>query len=307
MSTPKKRTVRFFRPVRQQPDGSIIELAAGFWEGFRAKLDELDSDAQFVAIRGVQYRGAARKSPLSSTKYLYLGKTRESSDYPESSVGDDDEQPLILEDGGRLVEPCYIYVLNRTSNTIATLRSSGGPSLSAVADWITRFYKSVLGDDTIELEPIVRHDQMERLQEAQNIASFSVKIEKDQHLSGAPQDSPEGVMAGALRESYESLGGGATMDYSWSFGNSQPAPSRGQRLKREALQILNWKTAKSAKATVIRRDHHGDIIREQIDFIKDKVTVRVPVGESSAIVQSSDVVTAALRQASEKFNELDLQ
>ncbi|MCW2092659.1 UNVERIFIED_ORG: hypothetical protein M2328_005939 [Rhodococcus erythropolis] len=302
MADAKKRTVHFFEPVRAQPDGTEIELQNDFWSRFRAEIKGLDTDEQFVTIRGVQYRGAARHCVTNLSDYLYLGKTRDTIDHPESSVGDDDEQPLILEDGGRLVEPCYLYCVEEPKNVVASLRSSGGPSITAVEEWLTKILKKNLGNDAIKLRPIVRHDQLDRLEQAQNVARFSIKLEKDKH----PQGANDGAIASAVSGAYESLGQGATMTYEWSYGNSTPDKQTGKRLVNQIKQILNWGATKSAEATIIREGENGDLIRDQIDFVRDKVTFKVPVGTSPNIVQSADVVTDALLEASKKYRELRL-
>lgn len=298
----KKRTVRFFVPKRIQPNGTSIPLQPDFWDGLRKKVKALPSAEQFVQIRDVSYRGAARREPTNGADYLYLGKTREHSDLPERSLGDADETPLVLQDGERLVEPCYIYVVKPRTNRIATLRSSGGPSVSAVGEWITGFYKGQLGPDKIVLEPVMREDQMERLNDALNIASFSVTIEKHQSLEDVSAGS---VITDAVKNSYETLERGARVDYSWSYGLKSPKASLGETLKNDIRKILGWGLAKYAKATVIRNDD-GSVIRDKIDFIKDQVTMQVTVGSDSAAVQSADVVLSALLEATRQYNGLGL-
>ncbi|MBF6158973.1 hypothetical protein IU421_04920 [Nocardia cyriacigeorgica] len=304
MTGPKKRTVHFFDPVRVMPDGTEVELQTGFWKELHSKVSALESDEQFTTIRGIQYRGAARHCLFTSVDYLYLGKTRETIDYPDSSVGDDDEQPLVLEDGGRLVEPCYLYCVRKPYNAVATLRASGGATISAVETWITRVLRDDLGSDAIELRPVVRNDQMERLAQAESVAKFSVKLDKDRH----PADS-NGTISGAIKDAYESLGTGATMTFEWSYGNSTPTHGAGVKMVDQIRQVLRWNAAKSAEATVLRTDEGGNVVRDQIDFFKDRVSYRVPVGESSEIVQTADVVTAALREASRIYlqNNLPIQ
>lgn len=299
----KKRTVRFFVPKRVQPDGTSIQLQPNFWKGFRKKVEALPAAEQFVNIRDIDYRGAARHEQSNSADYLYLGKTRDKADLPERSVGEGDETPLILREGERLVEPCYIYVVKPQSNRIATLRSSGGPSVSAVGEWITGFYQNELGIDRIVLEPVMREDQMDRLNEALNVASFSVTIEKHQNLGDVPAES---AVTQAVKNSYETLDRGARVDYSWSFGHKSPESSLGETLKNDIKTILGWGLAKYAKATVIRESDDGHLIRDKIDFIKDQVTTQVTVGTDPAAVQSADVVLSALLEAARRYDDLGL-
>lgn len=298
----KKRTVRFFVPKRIQPNGISIPLEPNFWAGFRDKVKALPAAEQFVEIRDISYRGAARREPSNAADYLYLGKTRDKADLPESSVGESDETPLVLQEGERLVEPCYIYIVKPISNRVATLRSSGGPSVSAVGEWVTGFYKTQLGADKIVLEPVMRADQMERLNEASNIASFSVTIEKNQNLSDASAGS---VITDAVKNSYEKLERGAKIDYSWSYGHRASNISLSETLKNDIRKILAWGLAKAAKATVVREED-GHLIRDKIDFIKDQVTMQVTVGTDTGAVQSADVVLSALLDAARRYDDLGL-
>lgn len=299
----KNRVVRFYVPKRVQPDGTSSPLPPNFWDGFRARVDALSAADEFVEIRTVEYRGAARHEPATISDYLYLGKTRDPADLPERSEGENDETPLMLRDGERLVEPCYIYVVKPISNRVATLRSSGGPSVSAIGEWITGFYVDQLGPDKIVLEPLMRDDQLDRLNSAINVVRFSVTIEKEENIG---EMSAGSVITDAVKNSYETLERSARVDYSWSFGQKSPNPSLGQALKADIQKILGWGLAKHAEATVIREDDGGHFIRDKIDFIKDQVTMKVTVGTDPGAVQSADVVLSALLEASSRYDDLGL-
>lgn len=300
MAGPKRRRVHFFQPYRCKPNDDEIELAAQFWSNFHRKIGGTAAPDQFVEIRGTEYRGAARHCAETGVDYLYLGRKRDAVDFPERSTGDDDEQPLILDDGERLMEPCYLHTVDDTQNIVATLRSSGGSSISAVETWLSRALRDKLGSDRIKLRPIVRHDQMDRLNNAQNITKFSIKMDKHQVST-----SSDGDIAGAMQQAYDSLEGGATMTFEWSFGRSAPDSSLGQKLLGQAKQLLTWENIRSAEATIISEED-GETRREIVDFLKDNVTFRVTVGETPDIVQSPEVVTRALLKAAKQFRDLDL-
>lgn len=300
MAGPKRRRVHFFEPYRCRPNDDEVELQAGFWSNFHNKIGGTAAPDQFVQIRGNEYRGAARHCTETGVDYLYLGRKRDAVDFPESSTGEDDEQPLILDDGERLMEPCYLHTVDDVQNIVATLRSSGGSSISAVETWLSRTLREKLGNDTIKLRPIVRHDQMERLNNAQNIAKFSIKMDKHQTST-----SGDGEIADAMQQAFDSLEGGATMTFEWSYGRSTPDNTLGRKLLDQAKQLLTWENIRSAEATIISEED-GETRREIIDFLKDNVTFRVTVGETPDVVQSPEVVTRALLEAAKKFRDLDL-
>jgi hypothetical protein len=298
----KKRTVRFFVPYRRKPDGTTAPLNPNFWTLFRNKLTPLTNANQFLTIRGLEYRGATRHETTAAADYFYLGKTRDQVDFPESSVGEADEAPLALQEGARLVEPCYFVVAEESDNTIALLRSSAGPSVSAVGDWITRFFEDSLGNDVIELQPKLRGDQSTRFNDAVNVTKFEVAIERHHNLGEVTADTRLGA---ALQESYEGLDRGALIEQSWSFGHSQPDASLGQSMKQAIVEVLNWGVAKTAKATVIRHRPDGREFRDRIDFIKDQITTQVRVGDNPGVIQSPEIVIAALREAVQEYVQLN--
>ncbi|MFA4083038.1 hypothetical protein ONA92_15180 [Mycobacteroides salmoniphilum] len=299
----KKRIVRFFEPYRRQPDATTVQLDQNFWADFRDKLTPLSYDDQLLTIRGFEYRGAARHELSTASDYFYLCKTREQVDFPESSIGDADEAPLTLQEGARLVEPCYFVVAEPPNNTIALIRSSAGPSVSAVGDWVTRHYQGPLGHDVIELQPKLRGDQSTRFNDAVNITRFEVAIERHHNLGEVTADTQLGA---ALRGSYEGLERGALVEQVWSFGHNQPNASLGQDMKQAVIEVLNWGVAKLAKATVVRTRPDGSEFRDKIDFVKDQITTRVRVGDDPTVSQSPEVVVSALREAVHEYIAMDL-
>lgn len=300
--TAKTRTVRFFEPYRRQPDGTSIQLAPEFWALLRGKVSQLPHAEQFVDIRGIEYRGDARHESSLNADYFYLGKTRDQVDFPESSVGDADEAPLTLQEGARLVEPCYLMVAESQSNTIALVRTSAGPSVSAVGEWITRFFNEELGNDSIELQPKLRGDQQQRFNDAVDITAFEISIERHHNLGDVHADTQLGA---ALRQSYEGLERGGLVQQKWSFGRTRPSHSVSQNMRRAIIEVLNWTVAKTAKATVVRVDSNGKEFKDTIDFVKDQVTTKVTVGDDPSVAQSPTVVVGALRSAIRQYTDSD--
>ncbi|YCU58699.1 hypothetical protein ACRYGV_05715 [Mycobacteroides abscessus] len=207
---------------------------------------------------------------------------------------------MTLQEGARLVEPCYFVVAEDGDNTIALLRTSAGPSVSAVGDWITSHFQAQLGNDVIELQPKLRDDQTTRFNDAVNITKFEVVIERHHNLAEVVADTELGS---ALQQSYEGLERGAQITQSWSYANGQPPQSLGQDFKQAVIEILNWGVAKVAKATVIRNRPNGGEFRDHIDFIKDAITTQVQTGDDPSVEQSPEVVIGALRAAVRQYIE----
>lgn len=299
MSQVKKRTVHIFEPYRERPDGSPSDLPNKFWEGFRGIVSKLDAKNQFVTIRGTEYRGAARHCSESMVDYLYLGKSRDRADWPESSVGEDDEQPLSLDHDGRLVEPCYLLPIDGTE-LVALLRSTAGPHVSAVEDWMTILLKQKLHNDTIKLRPYLRTDDMERLESAVGVARMNIKIDKNSSVS----KENEGRIVGPVHDIYGGLGGNATVAIEVSYEHSIPTPKVGRSMKEELKSFLRSSGLRKAEGTIITEDAYGKIKRERLDFIKDKVTFQVPVGDGPDVIQSPAVVISAMGEAIKQFRKL---
>lgn len=296
MSGGRNRTVRFYSITRVQPDDTSIVMQPGFWTDVKSKLDALTAAAQFTFIKGNEYRGTSRHCSETASDYFYLGRVRDRIDFPESSTGDDDEEPLILNEDGRLVEPCYMYVADNEENEVAILRSSGGPRPETVDKWLTAMFRSVLGNDVLKLTPVLRRGQMERLNAATNVKKFTVKVDKHQPINSTPVDGQSRI-TGALDEVYDDLEGQASMSFEWSFGNATPTPSTGRKLLTHIREVLDRMSPSTAQVTVIRPDDNGDEIVDHIDFIKERVAFRVEVGSDTDAAQSPDVVTTALRDA----------
>jgi hypothetical protein len=303
MSKPKSRRVHIMKPMAETPDETLTALEPGFWSVFHNKISGLEARAQFHEFLGLQYRGAARHCTGTSVDYMYLGKNRAKSDWPERGSGDDDEFPLVLEEADRLVEPCYLYDLGRDTNTVAVLRSSGGPSISAVESWMTRTFKHQLGNKKLRLQPVTREDQMERLENALAVSKFEVSLMASKQI---PEDVGNMGIELALHQAYLDAGHSATIDFKLSFGNSLKAAISNDSNIADFRNIFSWGIAKKATATLVFEEEDGSLRRELVDFISDKVSFQINVGDDANMAQTPEVVTAALIEAKSLYNALDL-
>ncbi|ORL38787.1 hypothetical protein A6F59_24485 [Prescottella equi] len=75
-------------------------------------------------------------------------------------------------------------------------------------------------------------------------------------------------------------------------------------MKEELKSFLRSSGLRKAEGTIITEDAYGKIKRERLDFIKDKVTFQVPVGDGPDVIQSPAVVISAMGEAIKQFRKL---
>ncbi|MFH5824733.1 hypothetical protein [Georgenia sp. AZ-5] len=291
MAAGKTRLVRFYEPWIEE--GSNIRLAdADFWHYLHQEASGRPAEERRITVRGTDYFGLA--SEVDGTPYIYFGRRRKESDFPDHEFGDDQTGPLP--EGLRLVEPMYLVPFG-PGNTVATIRTSGGPTLSAVEKWISRLVFGIEVGATITLTPILRQDAAAKLDRAVAVTKLNVKL--DRHV-----DVPEGDgrVLTALREASAAAHGEATIDLELSFGGLTPLDGESDDLRTGLQQLAGRPGVKKAKGTVVV-PHNNGIRRQHIDFVKDVITHTVTVGESEMERPSPSGMVGAALEAIDAFRE----
>lgn len=290
----KQRTVYFLEPVLINSDESAQEIGENFWDRLHRHVSGLDAPARTYESYGRQYRGAARVEPLSNDRYLYIAKRRPPSDFPDVVRGIDEEELFELD--GSILEPMYLRSIGK-NNHVAVLRSTAGPTFEAAQKWIA----SVLGlhdsDQRFELRPILRRSAADRLARAFGVSNFHVKFDP------AALADVQGEIAGAMRHVQNVGGGGASVELRVSFGHVTPDHAAAQVYAEELSALLGTPGMTRAEATLITEKQNGKVGRESVNFLKEKVTERVTVGDSEEERPTPAVVLRAMREAIESFRD----
>lgn len=290
------RTIHFFRPVVY--DSANVRLGAtdnDFFEALHGNILTL-GESQYEEQRKRltpeigenQYVGFGGDASKPATKFLYIGRIRPQSDWPDMMKGETFE-PLDLGES-TLVEPAYICPVPR-SEYIAVLRTSGGPTWSAIEQWITLAYGKHFDNERIELEPYSRGDQHLRLQRAIGVSKLDLKLDPGEESI----TEHEGQIARAM-QGLQVLGqGSVSVDVQVSFGHARPNEAVAQGIAEELRRLIGKVRFKRAQATLMELDEkEQQISREHVDFLKDKVTYTEYVQSNDGPPERSEVLHAVL-------------
>ncbi len=296
----KPRTIYFFEPVIVDQDERPQHIEPGFWRHVHDVIRETPDEQLRAEIYGRKILGSARHEKRSATDYVYVGRMRPGADWPD--VADDDGEIETLASTGfklSLIEPAYLLGVGGT-NYVAFVRSSAGPSTAAVTTWLNLVLGFEGSDSRLELRPYVRRDQLERLREAQGATKLHLKIDPDVMTGTTPKDD----VGRALKAAQSAGAGGVSVELTLSFGRATPTDGAGEELVSEVRKILtgpNRVPFSKASATVLRVDEDGDLIRDQINFTRDRITIQQPFGSDENQEPTPEVVMQALGEAISEF------
>lgn len=299
MATGKQRTVYFFDPVVIDKTGTAQTIQSGFWQDIFKYIGGLPEEDRRTVYRARKYEGeiAATTSPVAD--YLYLAKLRPGADWPDIRAIDGTHGTLASTGAvGALLEPAYLVGVTNT-NYCAVMRSSAGPSFSAIESWLNQTCGFVELDEQLELRPYVRHDQLQRLAQAQGASKIRIKVEP-QALDDA---EPASQLGQAIAAAQHAAGGGATVDMTVSFGHVMPDGPGANQLTGAVEDILRQGGVKHASATLLLPSDDGKFVRDRIDFVRDRVTFVQEVGESEDEQPTAAVVMAAMAEAIQTFKK----
>lgn len=296
MAGGKTRTVYFLEPILLDKQNKLVELKPSFWDDIFVRLEGLATAKRLVTYRGRRYRASARSEKSPAESYIYFGKRRVAADWPDTAVGESDEEPLDLE--GDLVEPMYLVPVRGATNFAAFMRTSGGPSFSAFEEWMHHAFDLTKKGFSFSLRPYVRKDDYVRLQRAAGVSKLHMKFGPDALTDTTAED---GRIAAAAKAIQAIGGGGVDVEVSMSFGHATPDGLGSDAFARELEKALKVAGIKKADATLLNQKPDGTFDRDQVEFFRDRVTYSVPVGDSELSRQTPPVVLRAMHEAIVEF------
>ena len=295
------RTVYFFEPVILDDKGSVRPLSADFWGDLHKHVKSLSQKRREIDHFGREIEGEALKSKTPSAKYFYLDRRRPGQDWPDAKGIDGKLGSLAAHGVVRsLHEPAYLLNVSGT-NYVAMVRSSAGPSTSAIARWLNLVFDFAGTDEYLELRAVVNNDQLERLAKAQVASKIHVKLG-----AGVINDQTDlpGETGAALEAASRVGAGGAEVEMTISFGNARPTDAAGKAMVREVRDLLGSAVPfKKAQATVILEDDDGEMRVDKIDFARDRITVREQFGANEDEEPTPTVVLQGMFDAIKKFRK----
>ncbi|MDY7542587.1 MULTISPECIES: hypothetical protein [unclassified Cryobacterium] len=298
MAGTKFRTVYFYEPIIVDQNEKVQLVPATFWTDLHNLVLGMTPEDRQITFFGRDIEGEARAETRPSTDYFYLDRRRSGQDWPDA-VGTDGELGTLASKGVvvSLHEPAYLLPVSGT-RYIAMMRSSAGPTSSAVARWLNLVLGFETVGDHLELQAVTRTDQLARLGKAQAATKVHLKI-----LPGAMQsEEPVGKLGKALKEAQSVSYGSVSVDLMISYGNVQPDDAGGQELVRDVRELLNASTTfRKAKATVILENEAGELEKDEIDFKRDRITIRQQIGTDEDEEPTPTVVLDAMFEAIRAF------
>lgn len=302
----RKRRIYFFEPVEIDSKENVTTFGKDYWPalhthvvGFAKDDNGVNKDRLRMEYLGNKYSGSARSEKSPAEDFFYIGKARPGSDWPDMEDAQSQTAPLQLADPkANLVEPAYLLPVSGTQY-VAALRTSGGPSWSAIENWLGAVSGRVDQSNRFELRPYVRMDQLERLRDSLGVSKLNLKVDAD--ASAALQDMP-GELATAIRKVQELGAGGVSVEIGLSFGRARPVDSAADKIARQIEKLITNVKFNSASATIMLPDGEGsDYVKRPVDFYKDRVTGSEYVGTNQDEAATPPVVLKAMTEAIRKF------
>lgn len=294
-----KRHIYFLEPVIEKQDGSLDEIGPGFWPTFLDHVWGLPPERRRLELQGRKYIGEKRLEVSPAENYLYLGKARRGADWPDISDANGVVSPLALGDGAdALIEPAYLLPVSGT-NYVAVLRTSGGPSFSAIESWMTSAAGMDQQAERFALRPYVRSDQLVRLSKASGAARVHLKVDPGAFQVGGSL----GVIGDAMKQVQDLGAGGVSVDMTLSFGRATPTHAYAEDIAKELMKVIKKIPVASADATLMVEDEHGEEVREKVDFLRDRVIGSEYVGSSEDEQPTPSVILTAMANAIFKFKQ----
>ncbi|GAA2748770.1 DUF6731 family protein [Amnibacterium kyonggiense] len=297
MSGPK-RTIYFMEPVVLDAKGKVSPIQVGFWDALHDHVSTLQPASRSAEIFGRRIDGEAAEALSPARKYLYVGKHRPKADWPHATDASGVTGAIDSSVVSAIIEYAYLLPVPGT-NYVGLLRSSGGATFSALEAWLTSVCPKLPQGGSVVLRPYVRKDQLERLAKARGASKVELKIDPNTFGTKAPVG---GDLAGALAEAQEIAGGGVSVELSLSFGRATPSEAGSENLAKQVQALLkSGIPLQKAKATVVNEDEHGKLVRDHIDFFRDRVTVTSEVGASEDEAPTPSAAVSAITEATKTF------
>jgi hypothetical protein len=296
----RKRRVYFFEPVVRDQEDRVQAIAEDFWDDLHKHVEGLADRERTITFFGRDIAGQARTSQSPSARYFYLDRERPGQDWPDARGHDGVLDTLASRGDVRsLHEPAYLLGVSG-SRYVAFVRTSGGPSTSAIERWLNLVMGFEETDDRVELRAYTRTDALERFARATAATKVRLAVEPN----SLSEEDLTGELGQAIVHAQQVGRGGVSVDMTISFGRVRPDDEAGQTMIREVREVLNAPTTfRKARATVVLDGEDGETRREMIDFNRDRVTVSQVFGDDLDQEPRPEVVLTGLLEAIKTFRQ----
>lgn len=288
----------FFEPVVLDQNDQAHPIGDDFWDDLHQHVEGLSERDRTISFFGRDIAGDARTNLSPSVRYFYLDRERPGQDWPDARGNDGVLGTLASRGDVRsLHEPAYLLGVSGT-RYVAFVRTSGGPSTSAIERWLNLVMGFEETDDRVELRAYTRTDALERFARATAATKVRLAVEPN----SLSEDDLTGELGQAITHAQQVGRGGVSVDMTISFGHVRPDDEAGQTMIQEVREVLNAPTTfRKASATVVLDGEDGETRREMIDFKRDRVTVSQVFGDDLDQEPRPEVVLTGLLEAIKTF------
>jgi hypothetical protein len=291
----KARSVHFFSAVQIDAQDNVLPFGDGWWADLLDFLEQQDEADRRLTYRGRKYFGRVEQSISPLAKYLYLGKLRPGADWPDVVDGQGGTVPLASTGILELIEPLYLLPVEGTQY-MAVLRTSAGPTWSALTDWLGMAGRFYARGHSITLQPYARRDQVERLHSAVGASKIHLKFDP-----GAADLVPGHTQLGqAVRDASAAGAGAVSVEMTVSFGRARPEEAGADELVEGLREIIGSNGFTRAEAVLLQPGADG-VEKDHVDFALDRVVYTEYVGESEDETPTPEAVLRALSDAIDTF------
>lgn len=312
------RKVRFYSGVEIDKADERHTWSADAWQEF---MHSCMDESQAFEIRGRKIAGKCEQCSSPSVYYLHLTKNRELSDWPEAG----DTSGSVSNLATRRAQTGIISILEYTyllpvlgTPYIALLRSSSGPMPFAISDWMCMKSDMRKTGSSFELQPVLRNDARQKLDEALGVKSLEVRFE------GKPDPNSASEIERAAAEASSSIGDYANMsvEFRISMGRSTVVGPSTKAIRKQALSILannnvlpnplknlvhSGRVTKLRAKTIQNNPDSDKPVIEPVDFIKEQLTEDVDFGSMKDDEMTPEIILSGMMDAIGRFRKRDIE
>ena len=303
----KRRTIYFYTGEETDNKGNVKEWGPAEWERF---LKEYTKPWKSYFLGTNYYEGEVGESSTPVARYFHLLKPRSLHDWPEGKDARGNTKSLGVHRKAlglsEIDEYTYLLPVEGT-NYVAMFRSSAGPTSVAAAEWMALYLKGKQKSRNFVFRPVPRKNAKEKLQSAVGVRSLYVQFEGQPHGKSESQIE-KGV---AVAASGKGLAGSDNMKINLNITLDR---TQKEGLAVDGLLKETGILAKGAngglpgahvsrlKAKTLQPGKDGKIKVEQVDFFKERMTVRTEFGDADEAMDPNQII-AGMYDAIRKFRK----
>lgn len=307
----KKRKVFFYSGVEYDRDNQPHPWSENRWRAFLQTAGE----PQTYDINGRRLKGYRFDCDRPIVSCLRLAKERPLSDWPEAGISDGSVENLALRRAEIGIESLYEYAFILPvlgTSYVAVFRSSGGPTPSAIADWVSTHDDMPTRGSNFSLNPVLRKNAEQKLQSSLGVKKFTVRFEGVPEGNGSVVDQAASIAGSVVgQEDYAN----ATIELVVSLGRSRVLGPSTDGMQRAVHDITNniltgqyghgpVGSIKKLVATTIQPRDDGGTSSEEVDFIAQRITIQEDFGNGDDSALEPQVILDAMLKAVQEFRRM---